>query len=203
MAVLLSHKNIDSEAESNSECFEDKGDGYKFSLGNVKSYFKNLMKNNSYHLENAARKITPLPEIVKEIFTLKNDNEEIDERQISLDVSGEEREILLEEQSSNSSVSLNSFTNLQLRFLNESLEEAEASFDKMVEKKNLERLEEYSLTVSSDDDSFKDSFGELRIHQIDLSEFEDEIDLSEEDNSSLDSDTDIVTNHLYEETEDS
>ena len=202
MAVLLSLKKIDNvEADSNNE---DNIDSEKYSLGNVKSYFKNLMKTNSYSLEKPAKKKSPLPEIVKEFFTIKNaDEAEVKENETSLSESVEEQEILLDDRDSNSSIVVNSFTNLQLRLLNDSLDEAEASFEKLVKDKNDEQIEDHdSLTFSFDDESLKDGcFGQLQIHQIDLCEFEHEIDLSEDedDDDSTDSDSDIVKNHLEDE----
>ena len=200
MAVLLSHKKIDNvEDDSNTGSFEDSSDNDKFSLGNVRSYFKKIMKNNSYSLEKSTKKKSPLPEIVMEFFTAKIEEDAVvEEKEASLALSDEDNEILLDDQDSNSSVALNSFTNLQLRLLNESLEEAEASFEKLVKNKNLERLEEHSLTFSFDDDSLKNSFGELQIHQIDLCEFEHEVDLSisEEEDESTDSGSDVAEEQL-------
>ena len=195
MAILLSVKTIDNvEADLNNE---DNIDNEKYTLGNVKSYFKNLMKTNSYSLEKPAKKKSPLPEIVKEFFTIKNADEE---NETSLSESLEEQEILLDDRDSNSSIAVNSFTNLQLRLLNDSLDEAEASLEKLVKDKNDDQIEEHdSLTFSFDDESLKDGcFGQLQIHQIDLCEFEHEIDLSEDedDDTSTDSDSDIVKNHL-------
>merc|ERR1712129_427889 len=116
----------------------------------------------------------------------------------------DEQEILLDDQRSNSSsVALNSFTNLQLRLLNDSLEESEESFEKLVKNKSETTLDDHdSITFSFDDDSIKDGcFGQLHIEQIDLCEFEHEIDLSKDDDDSSDSDSDAVKIYLEGEEE--
>merc|ERR1719228_1179634 len=187
MAVLLSHKIILSpdsnkvlpvSAKAGDAVNTTEGTKDKYNFASVRKYFRNLMRSNSYSLERKKvkkdQKNPPLPDLVKELFTKNEESEEKWTPRIS-----EKKEILLDEKESPSSVVIKSVTNLQLRFLDESLEEAEAHFEKLVVNKSLEKIEDSSITFSLDEDAdaVNDSLGELRVSQIYLSELKHDLDL--------------------------
>ena len=205
MAVLLSLKqleNVEASLDTEENTEHDKYSKYNENI--FTSYFKNLLKSNSYKLEKPAKKKSPLPGMVKEFFTAKTIDEVATKVGDTRDESLDDQEILLDDQRSNSSsVALNSFTNLQLRLLNDSLEEAEESFEKLVKDNSETTLDDHdSITFSFDDDSLKDGcFGQLHIQKIDLCKFEHEIDLYEDEDDSTDSDSDAVKSYLEGEEE--
>merc|ERR1712055_46853 len=207
MAVLLSLKIILSP-DSNKvapvsakagDVNSTEGTKDKYNFASVRKYFRNLMRSNSYSLERKKvkkdQKNPPLPDLVKELFTKNEESEEKWTPRIS-----EKKEILLDENDSPSSVVIKSVTNLQSRLLDESLEEAEAHFEKLVVNKSLEKIEDSSITFSLDEDVMNDSLGELRVSQIDLSELKHDLDLSEDDESDDSSiDSDVVLDYLEKE----
>merc|ERR1719228_10906 len=207
MAVLLSHKIILSpdsnkvlpvSAKAGDAVNTTEGTKDKYNFASVRKYFRNLMRSNSYSLERKKvkkdQKNPPLPDLVKELFTKNEESEEKWTPRIS-----EKKEILLDEKESPSSVVIKSVTNLQLRFLDESLEEAEAHFEKLVVNKCLEKIEVSSITFSLDEGVVNDSLGELRVSQIDLSELKHDLDLSEDESDDSSVDSDVVLDYLEKE----
>merc|ERR1711887_197319 len=134
MAVLLSLKKLDNEVSDDNT--EDIIESDKYSLGSVKTYFKNLMKTNSYAVGRSGKRKSPLPDIVKEFFTVKNlDETDTLTEGDSFKTPDVEKENLLDEHDGDDdyySRSVNSFTNLRLRLIDDSLEEAEERLDNLV-----------------------------------------------------------------------
>ena len=210
MAVLLSLKKLDNEVED--ENIENTtNEPEKYSLDSVKTYFRNLMKTNSYTVGKSGKRKSPLPDIVKEFFTLKNVDEmetEADEESFKSPNDGTEN--LLDEHDvddySKSLDAVNSFTNLRLRLMYDSLEKAEERLEDLVANIEEDKLSigdnSYrSFTFSFDEDSINEGcFGSLHLEESEkgASEEEFEILLSEDENevSEDNSDNDVVVNHL-------
>ena len=212
MAVLLSLKKLDNEVED--ENIENTtNEPEKYSLDSVKTYFRNLMKTNSYTVGKSGKRKSPLPDIVKEFFTLKNvDEMEAENDEESFKSPNDGTENLLDEHDvadyySKSLDSVNSFTNLRLRLMYDSLEKAEERFEDLVASIDEDKLSigddnSYrSFTFSFDEDSINEGcFGSLHLEESEkgASEEEFEILLSEDENevSEDNSDNDVVVNHL-------
>ena len=209
MAVLLSLKKLDNEVED--ENIENTtNEPEKYSLDSVKTYFRNLMKTNSYTVGKSGKRKSPLPDIVKEFFTLKNVDEmetEADEESFKSPNDGTEN--LLDEHDvddySKSLDAVNSFTNLRLRLMYDSLEKAEERLDLVAnieeDKLSIGDNSYRSFTFSFDEDSINEGcFGSLHLEESEkgASEEEFEILLSEDENevSGDNSDNDGVVNHL-------
>ena len=215
MAVLLSLKKLDNEVED--ENIENTtNEPEKYSLDSVKTYFRNLMKTNSYTVGKSGKRKSPLPDIVKEFFTLKNVDEmetEADEESFKSPNDGTEN--LLDEHDgdgySKSLDAVNSFTNLRLRLMYDSLEKAEERLEDLVASIEEDKLSigdnSYrSFTFSFDEDSINEGcFGSLHLEESEkgASEEEFEILLSEDEDevSEDNSDNDVVVNHLGEDQE--
>ena len=215
MAVLLSLKKLDNEVED--ENIENTtNEPEKYSLDSVKTYFRNLMKTNSYTVGKSGKRKSPLPDIVKEFFTLKNVDEmetEADEESFKSPNDGTEN--LLDEHDvddySKPLDAVNSFTNLRLRLMYDSLEKAEERLEDLVANIEEDKLSigdnSYrSFTFSFDEDSINEGcFGSLHLDESEkgASEEEFEILLSEDEDevSEDNSDNDVVVNHLGEDQE--
>ena len=215
MAVLLSLKKLDNEVED--ENIENTtNEPEKYSLDSVKTYFRNLMKTNSYTVGKSGKRKSPLPDIVKEFFTLKNVDEmetEADEESFKSPNDGTEN--LLDEHDvddySKSLDAVNSFTNLRLRLMYDSLEKAEERLEDLVasieeDKFSIGDNSYRSFTFSFDEDSINEGcFGSLQLEESEkgASEEEFEILLSEDEDevSEDNSDNDVVVNHLGEDQE--
>jgi len=203
MAVLLSLKKIDSLEVKDD--IEESCEPEKYSLGIVKSYFRNLMKTNSYVVGKSGKRKSPVPEVVKEFFTLKNVEEVAsrytEEEETSQEPLEEEPENLLNEYDYSNSLSVeNSFTNLKLRLIDDSLEEAEERLDDIVAKSEEKEMigDEGSFTFSFDESIDESCFGRLRLEEVDHRDSEDEFEIDLSEDEETDSDDDIVVNHLSE-----
>merc|ERR1711955_120588 len=216
MAVLLSLKKLDNEVEDkNIEIENTTNEPEKYSLDSVKTYFRNLIRTNSYTVGKSGKRKSPLPDIVKEFFTLKNVDEietEADEESFKSPNDGTEN--LLDEHDgddySKSLDSVNSFTNLRLRLMYDSLEKAEERLDDLVASIEENKLSNgdnsyRSFTFSCDEDSIDEGcFGRLHLEESEKgSEEEFEILLSEDENEVAEDNSfnDVVINHLGEDQE--
>ena len=215
MAVLLSLKKLDNEVED--ENIENTtNEPEKYSLDSVKTYFRNLMKTNSYTVGKSGKRKSPLPDIVKEFFTLKNVDEmetEADEESFKSPNDGTEN--LLDEHDvddySKSLDAVNSFTNLRLRLMYDSFEKAEERLEDLVASIEEDKLSigdnSYrSFTFSFDEDSINEGcFGSLHLEESEKGASEEEFEIllsGDEDEVSEDnSDNDVVVNHLGEDQE--
>jgi len=180
---------------------DDNNEVEKYSLGSVKTYFRNLMKTNSYNVAKTSKRKSPLPDIVKEFFTPKTCDEE-NNTETSVESQEEEEENLLDDGDYfNSFTASNSFTNLQLRLIDDSLEEAEERFEHLVTNNDEKKVmpDQRSFTFSFDEESIAEScFGKLQLEEIDMS---DEIELSDDDDAETDSESDAIVDHLEEDEE--
>merc|ERR1712083_723553 len=208
MAVLLSLKKLDNEVSDDNT--EDVIEPDKYSLGSVKTYFRNLMRTNSYVVGKSGRRKSPLPDIVKEFFTMKSAEEtDAGAEGETFQTPTDEQENLLDEHDDDDdyySKSANSFTNLRLRLIDDSLEEAEERLDNLVasseEKSSIGGNSCTSFSFSFDEDSSitESCFGRLHLEESENCESEKEFDmmLSEDEVAEADSDNDIVVDHLGE-----